>query len=61
MSGRLESLCHLFGIGLVCFDPDVKQLDTSIFELKAKAQRFTPDMFYVNDIIPAEIFKKLYQ
>ena len=45
-SARLESLCMLFGVGLVLFDPDPKQPD---FSVRVRAQRFLPDMFYVND------------
>jgi hypothetical protein len=44
--GRLESLCMLFGVGLVLFDlnKDVPQ-----FSIRVRAQRFSPDMFYVNE------------
>jgi hypothetical protein len=43
---RLEALCMLFGVGLVLFDlkPDDPQ-----FSIRVRAQRFSPDMFYVND------------
>ena len=43
---RLESLCMLFGVGLVLFDlnKDVPQ-----FSIRVRAQRFSPDMFYVNE------------
>lgn len=44
---RLESLCMLFGIGLVMFDPTNPQ--DPRFEIRVRAQRFTPDMFFVND------------
>jgi hypothetical protein len=42
---RLESLCMLYGVGLVLFD-----LDKNVprFAPRVRAQRFTPDMFYVN-------------
>ncbi len=43
--GRLEALCMLFGIGLVLFTLDVKHPD---FEIRVRAQRFSPDMFYLN-------------
>jgi len=43
---RLESLCMLFGIGLVLFDLDVSAPN---FATRMRAQRFTPDMFYVNE------------
>jgi hypothetical protein len=51
--GRLEALCMLFGIGLVIFNPDVKDSD---FSIRVRAQRFSPDMFYVN-----EFADRLYQ
>ncbi len=51
--GRLESLCILFGIGLVIFEPDVKNPN---FAIRVRAQRFSPDMFYVN-----EFAERLYQ
>lgn len=42
---RLEALCMLFGVGLVLFDlvPTKPQ-----FTIRVRAQKFTPDMFYVN-------------
>ena len=43
---RLESLCMLFGVGLVLFDLDK---DNPKFEIRVRAQRFSPDMFYVNE------------
>ena len=51
--GRLEALCMLFGIGLVMFNPEVKDSD---FSIRVRAQRFPPDMFYVN-----EFADRLYQ
>lgn len=44
--GRLESLCMLFGVGLVLFDLNK---DDPRFEIRMRAQRFSPDMFYVNE------------
>lgn len=44
-AGRLESLCLLFGVGLVLFD--LKPAEPS-FSIRVRAQRFPPDMFYVN-------------
>ena len=44
--GRLESLCMLFGVGLVFF---VLDKDDPQFEIRVRAQRFSPDMFYVNE------------
>ncbi len=43
---RLEALCMLFGIGLVLFAVDPSN---PAFEIRVRAQRFTPDMFYVNE------------
>jgi len=61
--GRLESLCMLFGIGLVIFELDK---DTPNFSIRMRAQRFAPDMFYVNEFAErlkfhdAELFEKLF-
>ena len=43
---RLESLCILFGVGMVIFDLNK---DTPQFSIRVRAQRFSPDMFYVNE------------
>jgi hypothetical protein len=43
---RLEALCMLFGVGLVLFTLDPK---TPGFQIRVRAQKFTPDMFYVNE------------
>lgn len=43
---RLESLCMLFGVGLVLFKLDEDEPD---FSIRVRAQRFSPDMFYVNE------------
>lgn len=51
---RLESLCILFGVGLVLFDPNDAQSPN--FAIRVRAQRFWPDMFYVN-----EFADRLYQ
>ena len=47
-SSRLLQLCHIFGIGLVFFDANAKELGTSIFETKLVAQKHEPDYYYVN-------------
>jgi hypothetical protein len=60
---RLESLCMLYGVGLVLFD-----LDKNVprFAPRVRAQRFTPDMFYVNEFAErlkhhdAETFERLF-
>ncbi len=44
---RLEALCMLFGIGFVLFAPDPSHPK---YTIRTKAQRFTPDTFYVNTI-----------
>lgn len=44
--GRLEALCMLFGVGLVVAKLDVKPPE---FSIRVRAQRFSPDMFYVNE------------
>ncbi len=45
-SSRLESLGQLFGVGVVTFDLDK---DSPNFQIRVRAQRFSPDMFYVNE------------
>jgi hypothetical protein len=61
--GRLESLCMLFGIGLVVFE---LAKEAPKFSIRMRAQRFSPDMFYVNEFAErlklhkAELFQKLF-
>ena len=43
---RLEALCMLFGVGLVVFNLNPKSPD---FAIRVRAQRYSPDMFYVNE------------
>jgi len=43
---RLDALCEIYGVGLVLFD---LKLDEPNFRFVRKAQRFDPDMYYVND------------
>jgi hypothetical protein len=43
---RLEALCMLFGVGLVLFE---LRSDKPNFQIRVRAQKFTPDMFYVNE------------
>jgi hypothetical protein len=43
---RLESLCMLFGVGLVLFNLNKEAPE---FSIRVRAQRFSPDMFYVNE------------
>jgi len=60
---RLESLCMLFGVGLVLFD---LRKDAPQFSIRVRAQRFSPDMFYVNEFADrlkhtaVEIFEDLF-
>lgn len=50
---RLEALCMLFGIGLVLFETNPEEPD---FKIRVRAQRYPPDMFYVN-----EFAERIYQ
>ena len=43
---RLEALCMLYGVGLVLFQVD---LQNPRFTIRVRAQRFSPDMYFVND------------
>jgi hypothetical protein len=43
---RLEALSMLFGVGLVLFEPKPEKPN---FQIRVRAQKFTPDMFYVNE------------
>ncbi len=43
---RLDALCMLFGIGFVLFNVDLQK---PAFSIRVRAQRFSPDMFYVNE------------
>jgi hypothetical protein len=45
-SSRLEALCMLFGVGLVLYNELSPK--TPEFAIRVRAQRFSPDMFYVN-------------
>jgi hypothetical protein len=47
---RLEALCIQFGVGFVLFTPERSSPD---FTIRTKAQRFSPDMFYVNQFADA--------
>ncbi len=61
---RLESLCMLFGVGLVLFDLNK---DAPQFSIRVRAQRFSPDMFYANEFADRlkqhdpQIFTKLFR
>jgi hypothetical protein len=61
---RMEALAMLFGIGLVVFDLDPAAPN---FEIRVRAQRFLPDMFYVNEFADrlrqhnATMFEELFR
>jgi len=63
VQSRLESLCMLFGVGLVLFDLNK---EVPHFSIRVRAQRFSPDMFYVNEFADrlklhdAEVFEELF-
>jgi hypothetical protein len=55
---RLDSLCRIFGIGLILFDS--KSPNDPEFEIRVRAARHEPDMFYVNEYlkrIKEDLFK----
>ena len=60
---RLDALCMLFGVGFILFDLDKEQPN---FRVQVRAQRYTPDMFYLNKFADAlhnhnkDIFNKLF-
>jgi len=62
--GRIEALALLFGAGFVLFDLNVEDPH---FRVRVRAQRFTPDMFYVNDFadrlhdFDRTLFNRLFQ
>lgn len=56
--GRLDALSRIFGIGLILFDTNSP--DKPNFEIRTRASKHEPDMFYVNknlNIIEDELFK----
>ena len=61
---RLEALAMLFGIGFVQFDLDAEKPN---YRVRVRAQRFSPDMFYVNEFAERmhdhnkAVFNKLFQ
>ena len=44
--GRLDSLCLIFGIGLILFD--ATRTDAPAFQIRVRAAKHEPDAFYVN-------------
>ena len=61
---RLEALAMLFGIGFVQFDLKIEDPN---YRVRVRAQRFSPDMFYVNEFAERlhdhnkSAFNKLFQ
>lgn len=54
---RLDTLARIFGIGLILFNP--KKPDDPKFEIRVRAAKHEPDMFYVNrcmKLIEDELF-----
>lgn len=43
---RIDALCLIFGIGLILFDSS--NSITPLFEIRVRAGKHEPDMFYVN-------------
>jgi hypothetical protein len=43
---KLDALCRIFGIGLILFDSN--NPDIPLFEIRVRAIKHEPDMFYVN-------------
>jgi hypothetical protein len=54
---RLDSLCQIFGIGLVTFNADSPT--TPDFRIKTRPARHTPDLFYTNKYM-IKIEKQLF-
>jgi len=60
---RIEALCILFGVGLILFDLNPENPN---FTIRVRAQRYSPDMFYVNEFadklynVKRDIFDKLF-
>lgn len=60
---RIEALCILFGVGLILFDLNPESPN---FRIRVRAQRYNPDMFYVNEFADKlfnarkDVFNKLF-
>lgn len=60
---RVEALCVLFGIGLILFDLNPENPN---FNIRVRAQRYNPDMFYVNEFadklenVRRDVFERLF-
>jgi len=61
---RIEALAILFGIGFVLFDVNIEEPN---YRVRVRAQRFSPDMFYVNEFADRlhdhnrSVFNKVFQ
>jgi hypothetical protein len=57
---RIESLCQIFGIGLVLFNR--KNKDEPDWEIRLRAVRSEPDLFYLNQYLSdaGELARKLF-
>lgn len=54
---RIDSLCQIFGIGLILFDNT--NVETPQFEIRVRSRKQEPDMFYANKyakVIEKELF-----
>ncbi len=57
---RIESLCQIYGLGLVLFDSN--NPNDPGFEIRTRPQRFDPDMYYVNHYLGLEsVIDKLFK
>lgn len=54
---RIESLCLIFGIGLILFDPQNRSVET--FDKRVWAVKHEPDFSYVNDENIGEVIKDI--
>ena len=61
--GRVESLCNLFGVGLLVFDRESNDSDSTLrspkFTVKSRAVRHSPDMFYFKAYLDNYLRKNL--
>lgn len=63
---RIEALCILFGVGLILFELNPENPENPNFIIRVRAQRYSPDMFYVNEFadklcnVKKDIFDKLF-
>jgi len=60
LRARIESLCQIFGIGLVLFDRMSR--DDPDWEIRLRAVRSEPDLFYLNQYLrdASEVVRKLF-